>query len=400
LPRPIREFLETETAGGLILLAAALVALAWVNLPFGESYEDVWQTDLSIGLGDANLTLDLRHWINDGLMAIFFFVAGMEIKRELVKGELHDPRRAALPVIAALGGMIVPAALYLLLNAGGEGARGWGIPMATDIAFAIGLLSLFGSRVSQSLKIFLLSLAIVDDIGAILVIALFYTESLALGWLVVALGLLAITVLLRARSVTLTPVYIVLGLLVWFFTHESGIHATIAGVALGLATPARPFDPRARSTPDEEDDYETSVVDRLLHRIHPYSSYVVIPLFALANAGIPLGGSVLSDALGSRVALGVVLGLVVGKIVGITAFSWAAIRSGVATLPEGATWPHVVGVAAIGGVGFTVSLFIAGLAFTGELAEVARVGIVAGSVLAGLIGAGVLARVTRGSGAT
>jgi NhaA family Na+:H+ antiporter len=272
--------------------------------------------------------------------------------------------------------------------------------MATDIAFAIGLLSLFGSRVSQSLKIFLLSLAIVDDIGAILVIALFYTESLALGWLAVALGLLAVTILLRAKRVTLTPVYVVLGLLVWFFTHESGIHATIAGVALGLATPARPFDPAARATADEEDDYATSVADRLLHRIHPYSSYVVVPLFALGNAGIPLGASVLSDAMGSPVALGVVMGLVVGKIVGITLFSWGAIRSGVATLPESSTWPHVVGVAALGGVGFTVSLFIAGLAFTGELAEIARVGIVAGSVLAGLIGAGVLARATRGGEAT
>jgi NhaA family Na+:H+ antiporter len=391
LPRPLREFLQLEVSGGILLLGATVVALIWANAPFGESYERWWNNDLTIGFGDAAITESLRHWVNDALMAIFFFVAGLEIKRELSKGELRDPKTAALPVIAALGGMVVPALLYVALNAGSDDIRGWGIPMATDIAFALGLLSLFGSRVSQSLKIFLLSLAIVDDIGAILVIALFYTESLALGWLVVAVLLLCLTWVLRARRVVATPLYLILGVLVWFFTFESGVHATIAGVALGLVTPARPFDPRARATPAEDDDVETSVADRLLHQVHPYSSYAVVPLFALANAGIPLGASGLRDAVASSVAWGVFVGLVVGKLVGITAFSWLATRIRLATLPADATWRQIVGVAALGGVGFTVSLFIAGLAFNDARAEVARVAILAASAAAALIGSVVLA---------
>jgi Na+:H+ antiporter, NhaA family len=391
LPRPLREFLKLEASGGLLLLVATLVALAWANAPFGESYERWWSTELTIGWGDAAITEDLRHWVNDALMAIFFFVAGLEIKRELTKGELRDPKTAALPALAALGGMIVPALLYVVINLGGEGVRGWGIPMATDIAFAIGLLSLFGSRVSQSLKIFLLSLAIVDDIGAILVIALFYTESLALGYLGIAILLLGATSVLRARRITSTPLYLILGILVWFFTFESGIHATIAGVALGLVTPARPFDPAARATPTEEDDIETSVADRLLHQVHPYSSYIVVPLFALANAGIPLGASVLGDAFASKIAWGVFVGLLVGKVVGITSFAWAATRLRMATLPTDTSWRQIVGVAALAGVGFTVSLFVAGLAFEDDLAQVARVAILAASAVAAIVGSVILA---------
>jgi NhaA family Na+:H+ antiporter len=382
----MRDFLKLEAAGGLVLLAATLIALAWANAPFGESYENWWHTELTIGLGDAAITEDLRHWVNDALMAIFFFVAGLEIKREVVKGELRDPKTAALPIVAAIGGMVVPALLYLALNTGGEASRGWGIPMATDIAFAIGLLSLLGSRVSHSLKVFLLSLAIVDDIGAILVIAIFYTEELSIAWLLGAVVLLAVTGVLRSRQVTGTPLFVALGLLVWLFTFESGIHATIAGVALGLVTPARPFDPSARATPTEEDDRESSVVDRLLHEIHPYSSYLVVPLFALANAGIPLGASVLSDAAGSSIAWGVVIGLVLGKPIGIALLSAAAYKLRIATLPNDSSWVQVVGTGALAGVGFTVSLFVAGLAFSGEAAEIARVGIVAASVIAALVG--------------
>ena len=392
LPRPLREFLQLETSGGILLLIATLIALLWANAPFGETYESWWSKELTIGFGDAAITEDLRHWVNDGLMAIFFFVVGLEIKREVSKGELRDPRTASLPVVAALGGMVVPALIYVAFNFGGEGIDGWGIPMATDIAFAIGILSLFGSRVSQSLKIFLLSLAIVDDIGAILVIALFYTESLALGWLALALALLGSMRLLRAFRVTSTSLYLLLGVLVWLFTFESGIHATIAGVALGLVTPARPFDPAARSTPSEEDDIESSPADRLLHQVHPYSSYLVVPLFALANAGIPLGASALSDAFGSSVAWGVFAGLVFGKLFGITAFSWIATRTGIATLPSDSNWTQVIGAAALGGVGFTVSLFIAGLAFNDELADVARIAILVGSVTAAALGSFFLAR--------
>lgn len=400
LPRALREFLQLEVSGGILLLVATLVALAWANAPFGESYEQWWSNELTIGFGDASVTEDLRHWVNDALMAIFFFVAGLEIKRELSKGELRDPKTAALPVVAAVGGMVVPALLYVAVNLGSGDLSGWGVPMATDIAFAIGVLALFGSRVSSSLKIFLLSLAIVDDIGAIVVIALFYTETLAVGWLGLAVLLLGVTWILRARRIVATPIYLILGLLVWFFTFESGIHATIAGVALGLVTPARPFDPKARGTASEDDDLETSVADRLLHEVHPYSSYLVVPLFALANAGIPLGASAISDAAASTVAWGVFLGLVVGKLVGISLFSWAAVRLRLATLPDDSSWQQVIGAGALGGIGFTVSLFIAGLAFDDKRAEVARIGILAGSAAAAAIGSALLIRSGPGRRAT
>ena len=397
LPRPLREFLETETAGGLALLVATAAALIWVNAPFGDSYEEWWARELTLGFGDASITESLRHWINDALMAIFFFVVGLEIKRELVKGELRDPRTAALPVVAALGGMVVPALLYAAFNAGGEGSAGWGIPMATDIAFVIGLLALFGDRVSTSLKLFLLSLAIVDDIGAIVVIAAFYSEAIHFGWLLGAMGLLGVTILFRAKRVVSTPLYLALGALVWLLTFESGVHATIAGVALGLATPARPFDPAARATPDQEDDLPTSPADRLIHLLHPYSSFVVVPLFALANAGIPISLSGLGDAFSAPVAQGVVAGLVLGKLVGISLFSWLAVRLRVATMPADASPLQLVGVAALGGVGFTVSLFIAGLAFGGELAESARIGILVASAIAAALGSAILSSAPRRS---
>ena len=409
LARPVRNFLRTESAGGLLLLAATVLALAWANL-WGGSYEAFWSTEFRVTVGDFEVAEDLRHWVNDALMVLFFFVVGLEIKRELVVGELNDARKAMLPAIAALGGMVGPAVLYLVFNAGGPGQAGWGIPMATDIAFAVGVLAVLGDRVPSGLKLFLLSLAIVDDIGAIVVIALFYSSGIQFTWLFTALALIALIVVLRRLNVRWIPAYAVIGMVVWFATFESGVHATIAGVVLGLLTPARPADPggfpdvirEAGLLPDEPDAQSVSaiskqanevvsVAERLEYLFHPWSSFVVIPVFALANAGLVLTSESIRDALTSPVAVGVVAGLVVGKIVGISAAAWLATRTGIARLPENVSWRHIVGGAAVAGIGFTVSLFITDLAFSdADLVAEAKVGIIAASIVAGVVGAGVL----------
>jgi Na+:H+ antiporter, NhaA family len=414
--RPLREFLQTEIAGGILLLLSTLVALVWVNSPLGDSYELVWATDLGIRIGNFELTEDIRHWVNDGLMAIFFFVVGLEIKRELVIGELNNRQKAALPALAALGGMIVPALIYLAVNKGGEGVGGWGIPMATDIAFAVGALALFGKHCPDSLRVFLLSLAIVDDIGAILVIALFYAVGIETGWLLAAIALLAVVSGMRSRRFWWTPLYVVAGTAVWFATLQSGVHATIAGVALGLLTPARPVDPEGAHDAVTEasalmHDPEpsairrvniqaqeaVSVAERLEHLLHPWTSYAVIPIFALANAGVHLNTQLLATAATSPVTLGIVAGLVGGKIFGISAFSWAGTRMGIASLPQGLSRSHVVGAAATAGIGFTVSLFIAGLAFDDpQLIDEARIGILLGSGAAATLG-WLLLRPSRGN---
>ena len=408
LPRAMRNFFATETAGGIVLLVAAAVALVWVNSPWVSSYEELWHTELSLRVGSWGITEDLRHWVNDGLMALFFFIVGLEIKRELVAGELREWRTAALPVFAALGGMVVPALLYTAVNAGGPGSEGWGIPMATDIAFALGVLALLGSRVSAGLKLFLLTLAVVDDIGAIVVIALFYTDEVAVVPLVAAGGLLALMLVLRRARVMWMPLTLVLGVGVWLATFESGIHATIAGVVLGLLAPARPLAPSdvARDWAlDLQDDLTAadtqtitklakstvSTAERLEHQLHPVSSYVIIPLFALANAGVRLDDVGLSDTGPQRVFVGVVLGLVVGKIVGVSGGAWIACRLGIAQMPSGASLRQVVGTAAVAGIGFTVSLFIAELAFpTGSLASAAKAGILLASVAAATVGVVIL----------
>jgi Na+:H+ antiporter, NhaA family len=412
IARPLREFLQTEAAGGILLLVATLTALLWVNSPFGDSYETFWRTEIGFHIVNFELTEDLRHWINDGLMVIFFFVVGLEIKRELVVGELNDPRRAALPVFAALGGMVLPAVIYGAINAGGEGAPGWAIPMATDIAFAVGVLTLLGGRCPDSLKIFLLSLAIVDDIGAILVIAAFYSGGLELGWLAAALSLLGVVVGMRIWHIWWTPLYVVVGFAVWFATFESGVHATVAGVALGLLTPARPADPQGAGDALEEASAfsedpgpeairrvtmqaqeAVSVAERQEHVLHPWTSYAVIPIFALANAGVRVNTGLVESAFTSPVTWGIVAGLVAGKLLGITGFSWVATRIGIASFPQDVSRRHVMGVAAIAGIGFTVSLFIAGLAFDDpQLADEAKIGILLGSVAAALVGAAALAR--------
>ncbi len=356
----VRDFLQTEAAGGSVLLAAAAAALVWANSPWQAGYREVWHGSV-------------QHWVNDGLMAIFFFVVALEIKRELVTGALRSPRAAALPAVAALGGMAVPALFYAAVNTGQPGSNGWGVPMATDIAFALGVVAVIGRRVPPSLKLFLLSLAIVDDIGAIVVIAIFYASGIDALALLVAVLLFSLILLLRRTGVEWLPVHVALGVGVWFAMYRSGVHATIAGVALGMVVPAG---------------------ERLEQRLHPWTSFGVVPLFALANAGVTFRSDAL-DAPGSpRIVVGIVLGLVVGKVVGISGAAWLAVRLGVARLPDGARWGHVVGIAAVAGIGFTVSLFVAGLAFdAGSKTEAAaKIGILIASTAAVALGAMLLRR--------
>lgn len=418
LLRPLQQFLETEHAGGVVLLVATVVALIWANSPWGHTYRSFWHAELRVELGVWSLSHDLREWVNDALMVLFFFVVGLEIKRELVTGELREPRQAALPALAAAGGMLVPALLYVALNRPGtEEFRGWGIPMATDIAFALGVLALVGRGVPGSLKAFLLALAIVDDIGAIAVIALFYSGRISWPALAAAAALLGTVVLLRELQVRYTVVYAALGVAVWLATLQSGVHATVAGVALGLLTPAVPFQrPRAvreeaarvaeavqdRPWPPDADAHHwlrlgslareaVSPVARLEALLHPWTSFVVVPVFALANAGVSLSPAAAREALADPVALGVLVGLVVGKPVGITLAAWVGTRAGLARLPVGVGWSQVAGVGAVAGIGFTVSLFISELAFVTEAtAEVAKVGILSASVVASVLGWAVL----------
>jgi Na+:H+ antiporter, NhaA family len=422
--RPFARFTQVEAASGIILLAATAVALLWANSAWSEVYQTVFQEwRLEVVVGPIQLDETLGHFITDGLMAIFFFVVGLEIKRELVVGDLRDPRAAALPVVAAVGGMVVPALIYLAFTSGAGpiAGRGWAIPMATDIAFVVGVMALLGRRVPSAAKLFVLALAIADDLGAIAVIAIFYTDDLQTSWLLAAIvGLVLVWVAQRAKIRSLT-FYVPLALVVWFATLESGVHATLAGVALGFLTPARSlysteeleqkatsilstYPPGVSIEDREKGIYEAellaeiatesvSPLSRLEHRLLPWSSFVIVPLFALANAGVDFRGQDLAAMAFDRVAVGITLGLVAGKTIGISIFSWLAIRSGWAVLPRDSNWVHMVGLAALSGIGFTVSLFITDLAFGGtDLSEIAKVGIFAGSALAGLIGALILLR--------
>jgi NhaA family Na+:H+ antiporter len=409
---PLLRFMHVEAAGGIVLLVFTVTALALANSPLSEDFLALWKTKVGFSWGEFEMRYSLKHWINDGLMGIFFFVVGLEVKRELVLGELRDPRRAALPFAAALGGMIVPAILYLALTTGTPEARGWGIPMATDIAFAVGCLALVGRRVPAGLRIVLLSLAIVDDIGAILVIALGYTTGVDLGMLAlggVGIGAVVLIGKLGARSVV--P-YVVLGAVVWFGFHESGVHATIAGVILGLMTPARSWvsdnvlegivrqaeavltgawgDASARYSELRRVQLAArealSPLERLVGALHPWVSFAIMPLFALANAGVPIQ----AGAFGEPVALAVVVGLVAGKPVGILLVSWLAVRAGIASLPTGVGWSGVAAMGALAGIGFTMSIFIAGLALGGVSLDAAKIGILTGSVISGALGVGLL----------
>ncbi len=421
--QPVIEFMRTEASGGIVMLVAALAALIWANSPWSASYEALIGTQLAIQLGRIGL-LDhtVQEWVNDALMVIFFFLVGLEIKRELVVGELRDPRAAALPALAALGGMVVPALIYVAFNAGTPASRGWGIPMATDIAFAIGVVSLVGTRVPVSAKLFLLALAIVDDIGAILVIAVFYTADVSARWLAVAVAGLLLVVVMQRVHVRAGLLYIVAGTVVWLAMLESGVHATIAGVALGLLTPTasfyRPeeFAPAARRLIERIDAYSgdpgqpqdvritertqallgdverlahesVSPLHRLEHKLAPWSSFVVVPIFAFANAGVRISGEALGGAVGDPVVVGVFLGLLVGKVIGVTAAAWLGVRLGVARLPDGTGWRQVFGLGLLAGIGFTVALFVTALAFDDpDLAASAKLGIFAASLVAGAVG--------------
>jgi NhaA family Na+:H+ antiporter len=406
-------FVQSETSGSVLLFGATVVALVWANSPWSASYFALWKLPLQIGRRPL-LSMDLHHWIDDGLMVLFFLVVGLEIKREIVKGELSSFRQAALPIMAALGGMIIPAILYFTLNRSGPGARGWGIPMATDIGFAMGVLALLGKRIPSSLRMFMLALAIVDDVGAILVIAFFYTPKISLSALAAAGALLALLVVIAMRRAPIS-VYAVVGFFFWAAVLSSGVHATIAGVILGLIAPIQPkFRPeelaesaepllssfRSQISSQDKSSAEAtltelnqllrgtdSIAERLERSVHPWVCYLVLPLFALASAGVNLSTERLKLALSSPIALGIVLGLVVGKAVGITAFSFLAVESKIAGMADDLTWAGIAGIAMLAGVGFTVALFISGLSFEDENSvAAAKVAVLAASLAAGAIG--------------
>ncbi len=412
--RPLQAYLQTSSASAVVLLLAVIVAIVWANSPWRDAYERLWTTPISLHVGARHISEDLRHAVTDGLMALFFVVVGLEIKRELVTGELQHWRAASVPIVGAIGGMVVPALIYVGVNRGTTDVRGWGVPMATDIAIALAVLTLAARHAPTDLRPFLLTLAIVDDIGAIVIIALFYSEGVEWPAIAAAVVIILAIVGLQRIHVRATAVYLVLGTCLWFAMFESGVQATLAGVILGLLTPVRPFQrPRhvseeARRTADETVDdprppdadadswmrlswlsrEAVSPLARVEHTLLPWTSFVVLPLFALANSGIRLSASVLRDAMGSRVTLGIVLGLVVGKLVGVWGAASIATRAGHGSLPTGATSRDLVGVGQVAGIGFTVALFIAELAFgegSASLAE-AKIGVFAASLLSGVFG--------------
>jgi NhaA family Na+:H+ antiporter len=424
---PFRDFAHTEASGGILLFIAAVVALIWANSPWSEHYSDLWHSYVSIQFGRYGLEMSLSHWINDGLMAIFFFVVGLEIKREFLVGELSSLRQALLPIAAAAGGAVLPATIYVAITFGSDDIRGWGVPMATDIAFALGVLALLGSRVPTGLKVFLTALAIADDILAVLVIALFYTDTVRWDYLLAGIGLIVVLFGANRLGIRHVAVYGGLGILVWLAFVESGVHATVAGVLLALTIPSRTridvdeFINRTRGAIDEFDragvhgknvisnpghqsalqDVESATehvqapMQKLEHNLHPWVAFVIVPLFALANAGVSIGDN-LDEALTSPLSLGIVAGLVLGKQLGITAVAWVLVRSGLSVLPEGVGWRHIYGAACLAGIGFTMSLFIADLAFSEEeRLALAKIGILGASVIAGLIGFTLLRLVTK-----
>ena len=412
---PVQRFIHTEEVGALILLAAAAAALIWVNSPWSDSYDSFWHTKLLLETPIITISEDLKHLVNDGLMAIFFFVVGLEIKRELLHGELSGVRRASLPIMAAAGGMATPALIYFALNSSGDGTVGWGIPMATDIAFALGVLALLGKRIPSELRVFLLGLAVVDDLGAITVIAVFYTDSIhweSLGMAMALLAVMAVCLRVGIRSLLL---YISLGFLVWYLFLESGVHATIAGVLLAALVPAGSRLSRsdyAASMENLSHDYALAVengdeehveivleeterltqsmespMERFETKVHPWVSLAILPLFALANAGITITSDTLSAAFESSITIGIVLGLLVGNSLGILSVTWVAVRVGIGQLPPNVTWPHILGAAFLAGIGFTVAIFISGIAFDDPaLVTQAKMGIFGASVAAAIIG--------------
>jgi Na+:H+ antiporter, NhaA family len=416
---PLESFVATSVSGIGLLLLGTVLALVAANSPLAAAYEHFWETTFTIGVVDGfGVTTSLRHWVNDGLMALFFFIVGLEIKREVLVGEMRSPRQAALPISAAIGGALIPALIYMGINAGGPAFSGWGIPMATDTAFSLGVVSLLGTRVRPLLLVFLTAFAIVDDILAVLVIAVFYTAQINWIWLGVAVVLLALLGVANFAGFHGWPIYAFVGLVVWFAVYKSGVHATFAGVLVALTVPARSWinpseflvrarqaiedfeaacfiapsilsnEPQQQATQQLEklcEDVETPMT-HLQHRLNPWVAYGILPIFAFANAGIPLLHG-LGEAFTSRETWGVIAGLVIGKPLGIVLFAWLAVRIGIAVKPRAIAWQHVAGVGVLGGIGFTISLFVAELAFTDrQVADAARVGILFGSIIAGVFG--------------
>lgn len=415
--KPVSKFIDEGMLGSLLLLLASICALIWANSPYANSYYNLWNINVAIGIGDYRYADTLAHWINDGLMAIFFFVIGLEIKREFLVGELSTAQRATLPIVAALGGMVIPALIYTVFNIGGMGANGWGIPMATDVAFALGCVMALGRLIPLSLKVFLLALAVVDDLGAILVIALFYTDKINLISLSASIIILSVLWLLNKRGVRKTYPYAVLGIVLWAAFLYSGIHATIAGVLLAFTIPARARYDKERfmdkasslltSFPEKNfnimlvDETQKRIIRQLKHTVdnietplqkledalQPFAVYFIIPVFALANAGVSFLEGGKGMGFFNPVTIGVILGLFLGKQLGITFFAWVAVKAGIALLPEGVRWSQIWGIGYLAGIGFTISLFITNLAFNHSLQLYqAKIGILCGSMLSAVIG--------------
>ncbi len=421
---PIEQFVRAEAFSGILLMAVTVLALAWANSPWAEAYTATWNIPFTIGFGEFAISKPILLWINDGLMAIFFFVVGLEIKREILTGELASVRNAAFPVIAAIGGMVVPALIFAFLNYGQPGISGWGIPMATDIAFALGILTLLGNRVPLSLKLFLVTFAIVDDIGAVLVIALFYTSDINLLSLWIGIGVFGILLILSAMKSRLMWVYVILGIIMWVAFLKSGVHATVAGILLAMAIPARSkiserdfiastnnvltdleqLQIKTRALEPEDDDemqghFQDAVhtieanceealspLRRLEHSLHAWVAFIIMPIFALSNAGIIINAGMMENFT-EPVVIGIILGLTLGKPVGIMLFTWLASVTGLAVKPPTISWLHILGAGLLGGIGFTMSIFIANLAFTSaEMLASAKLGILAASLVAGTIG--------------
>ena len=416
---PLRDFLRAESSGALLLMLAAAVALTWANSPWASSYESLWSHVLRLSLADWGVELDLRHWVNDGLMTLFFLVVGLEIKRELTDGHLQSIRAALLPCLAAAAGMLAPALIYLAI-AGGVEPRGWAIPVATDIALAVGVLTLVSSRIPSGARVFLLTVAIVDDIGAIVIIAVLFSKGMSLRWLGAAVACVVLSVMLRALKVKVMVPYLMLGIALWLALHESGVHPTMAGVIMGLLTPSTPLaqsrlvdienpstsevqaietsalesgsNPTDRAGADlDRADGSVSIAEWLQHRLHPYTSLLVVPLFALANSGITLSFEVLVEAMSSPLGLGVFFGLVVGKPVGIFVSTFFVVRLGISEMPSRAQPRHIFGVGSAAGIGFTVAMFVTELALSNEqdVAQ-AKISIFAASICSAIIAVAIL----------
>ncbi len=415
LYKPFQSFFNKEAGSGILLILCTIVALVMANSALSDAYASFWQTKVTMGFGSFEISKAFLLWINDGLMAIFFFVVGLEIKRELIGGELSTAKKAALPLAAAFGGAVLPALIYTFFNLGTPGIQGWGVPMATDIAFALGVLALLGTRAPLALKIFVTALAIADDLMAVLVIAVFYTSEVSIISLGIGVAVFAIALLANRIGIHRTAVYVVLGIAMWVAFLKSGIHATVAGVLFAVAIPARnklthvDFIERSAALISKLDNGQTPKPEKTLHylervskdaqtplhrmekALHGWVAYGIMPIFALSNAGVVLSGEALGAGFGNPVFLGIFLGLLLGKPLGIFAFAWLAIKSRIAELPSGISWRHLFGAGALAGIGFTMALFIGNLAFSGsDMLETSKMAILAASLASGILGAALL----------